>query len=633
MRPVVMHGTTAPAGPQPSSVPPYLPLSEAVRLLVEPGLHLHFASTPSRSNAAIRAVARAFRGKDPGFTLSTSGFHSTAHLLGVLGLGRRYLACFFGDNYPGPRPNPLYARLAARGASIEHWSLLTYVTALRAGALGQEWGVTRSLGGTTLGAELAAAGQFMEIPDPANPGTSIGLVRALRPDVTFVHAAVADEHGNVCLSAPRGEGLWSALGAKAGVVVTVERFVHGDLARLHPDLVLLPRHRIRAICVEPFGAHPQPHYAIPALDTRIYRDDFDHYGRWAELAAEPPSARREREIDALIGHPDEPPDDGADSYRGRVGPLRLAMLSSTVKLTPDPPPPAPVQALPARRGDSAIDRLVIAAARHIAARARAAGHRTLLAGIGQGFLASRLARQTLAAAGHEVAVLVETGLYDLDCGPGTSPFLLAWDNVARARGLSDIDTVLGALACGAGADCLGVLGAAQVDVHGNLNSTRAGGQELVGSGGASDVAAAAAEVIVVMRSGPGRLVDAVDYVTSPGLRVSAVVTDEAVLVRAGAGAPWRVAVLLATPGQRAADALAALQRSCPWPLEPVGALEPLLAEPPTDAELELLQLLDPDGGAGRPRRDAAAPSRSPSPSSTHPPVAATEKERVHARAK
>src|SRR3954447_2327025 len=115
-----------------------LPLARAVRLHVEPGMHLHFASTPSRSNAAVREVARAFLDRRPGFVLSSTGFHSSAHTLALLGLGRRYLSCFFGDNYPTPRPNALYRTLAKEDA-LEHWSLLTYVLALRAAALGHPY--------------------------------------------------------------------------------------------------------------------------------------------------------------------------------------------------------------------------------------------------------------------------------------------------------------------------------------------------------------------------------------------------------------------------------------------------------------------------------------------------------------
>src|SRR5947208_9373201 len=114
-------------------------LEEAVASLVRPGMHLNFASMPSRPNAAIREIARQWRGRDPQFELSATGFHSAAHILGALRLGRRYIAAFFGDNYPIPRPNSLWGQVLAEGADIELWSLWSYVSALRAGALGQRW--------------------------------------------------------------------------------------------------------------------------------------------------------------------------------------------------------------------------------------------------------------------------------------------------------------------------------------------------------------------------------------------------------------------------------------------------------------------------------------------------------------
>ena len=48
-------------------------LEQAIRKFVTPGMHLHFGSTPSRSNAAVRELARAFAGRKPGFTISATG--------------------------------------------------------------------------------------------------------------------------------------------------------------------------------------------------------------------------------------------------------------------------------------------------------------------------------------------------------------------------------------------------------------------------------------------------------------------------------------------------------------------------------------------------------------------------------
>jgi 3-oxoacid CoA-transferase subunit A len=176
-----------------------LPLSEAIRRFVEPGMHLCFASTPSRSNAAIRELARSFRGRNPAFTLSATGFHSLAHLLGALRLGRRYIGCFFGDNYPTPRSNRLYAQLLKEGYELEHWSLWSYVSALAAGAFGHPYAITRSLAGTALGQALAERGQLVERPDPADSRRRIARVQARSPDLTFFHAPLGDAPGNVAV--------------------------------------------------------------------------------------------------------------------------------------------------------------------------------------------------------------------------------------------------------------------------------------------------------------------------------------------------------------------------------------------------------------------------------------------------
>ncbi|HEX8106541.1 MAG TPA: hypothetical protein VF516_02385, partial [Kofleriaceae bacterium] len=136
--------------------------------------------------------------------------------------------------------------------------------------------------------------------------------------------------------------------------------------------------------------------------------------------------------------------------------------------------------------------------------------------------------------------------------------------------------------------------------RGNLNTTRLAGELLVGSGGACDVAASVEEVVVLTRLSPGRLVDAVDYVTSPGHAVGSVVTERGVLTRpvprggGGRGETWTIASLHAgEPGQIVERGVAALVRDCPWPL--VSAVDLGFAAPITADEARLLDTLDPAG--------------------------------------
>ena len=69
---------------------------------------------------------------------------------------------------------------------------------------------------------------------------------------------------------------------------------------------------------------------------------------------------------------------------------------------------------------------------------------------------------------------------------------------------------------------VGLLSAAQIDVNGNLNSskltTKSGKTiSLPGSGGAHDISVLANKVVVVMPSDPRRFVNNVDFITSPNM--------------------------------------------------------------------------------------------------------------------
>jgi acyl CoA:acetate/3-ketoacid CoA transferase alpha subunit/acyl CoA:acetate/3-ketoacid CoA transferase beta subunit len=518
-------------------VTPLMALDEAIAGIVEPGMHLHFASTPSRSNAAIREIARLFAGTDPRFMLSTSGFHSMAHLLGILRLGRRYISCFFGDNYPTPRPNALYADLEKDRRAIEHWSLGSYTAALRAGAAGDRWAIVRSLAGTSLAAEMARRGQWQEIAEPSS-GNRIGLVAAMRPDVCFVHAAAADDRGHVLCSPPSGEGFHAAHAARAGVIATVDEIVPRAITARLSGLIAIAPHRIRAVCVEPWGAHPQPLYSMAGLRLPSYRDDVEHYVRWRRMATDP------QLFADFATHVLAAPD-GGGAYRRWAGGERLESLRAG-RIAP------PAAADPGV--DDGDTGLVVAAARHVVHRVRDRGYPIVLAGIGQSFLAARVARRLLSPGNATLRVVVETGLYDVG-GDAADPFLLSWTNISRAGRLSSVDDALLALACGGGEDCLAIVGAAEVDPTGAINSARIGGRTVVGSGGAADLVACAAEAIVVVRAEPGRVVPRVSWVMGNGRRVRAIVTDRGTLCRTSESAPWRLVAF--APGEtRPDDALA-----------------------------------------------------------------------------
>ena len=138
---------------------------------------------------------------------------------------------------------------------------------------------------------------------------------------------------------------------------------------------------------------------------------------------------------------------------------------------------------------------------------------------------------------------------------------------------------------------VGFLGGAQVDRHGNINTTVIGPYErpkvrLPGSGGAAEIAIHAQRILIVSKLSPRAFPERVDFVTSPGQRVRRVITDKGVLEPDGAGGELVLTALY--PGVEAADVKAGVG----WTLRSRPSLARL--DPPTRVELQLLrEVLDP----------------------------------------
>ena len=92
-------------------------------------------------------------------------------------------------------------------------------------------------------------------------------------------------------------------------------------------------------------------------------------------------------------------------------------------------------------------------------------------------------------------------------------------NIAGALWCTDMFNVMSLLA--QGAVQLGFIGGAQVDRYGNLNTSYIGdyhapATKLPGSGGAADIASLSQRHVIMMEHERRRLVERVDYITSPG---------------------------------------------------------------------------------------------------------------------
>jgi glutaconate CoA-transferase subunit B len=134
---------------------------------------------------------------------------------------------------------------------------------------------------------------------------------------------------------------------------------------------------------------------------------------------------------------------------------------------------------------------------------------------------------------------------------------------------------------------VGFLGAAQIDRHGNLNSTVIGDYDrptvrLPGAGGAPEIATNARDVFVLLRQSRRSFVERVDFVTSVGTRVRVVVTDLGVLEPDADG---ELTLTQLHPGVTVEQARAATG----WGLK--TAEPPHRTEPPTAGELAALREL------------------------------------------
>jgi acyl CoA:acetate/3-ketoacid CoA transferase beta subunit len=399
------------------------------------------------------------------------------------------------------------------------------------------------------------------------------LLAPLVPDVALLHAPVADPQGNVALHPPLLEGVWGALAARRGAIVTVERVV--DDLRPWSHLVRLPAHRVLAVVEAPMGAHPGGLYTGD-LPVDGYGEDYDF---WIEARA----ATRSEGYDDWIRHwvLDV---ETQEQWLERLGAQRVAALRA--KARPDswrddedryvPDLEAPV---------NAWERAAVWAARYLADRIEQTGAHAVLAGAGVANLAAWLSVRKARERGCDVQLTAEIGLWGYDATPA-DPFVLNHRNFPTATMLSDAQTVLGALVGGAGTKTIGCLGGAQIDRFGNVNSTWIPPEPfLVGSGGGNDVASTALENVVVATLTPQRTPERCGYVTSPGRTVRALVTD------LGTFEKHDGELVLAA---LAPDAdVGAVQAACGWEVRVVR--DPARLEPPAQDEVEALRRWDPRG--------------------------------------
>ncbi|MCC6042171.1 MAG: 3-oxoacid CoA-transferase [Candidatus Verstraetearchaeota archaeon] len=229
--------------------------------------------------------------------------------------------------------------------------------------------------------------------------------------------------------------------------------------------------------------------------------------------------------------------------------------------------------------------------------------KTVFTGTGMPILAALLAKLTHAP---NLVICYEAG----GMGPERPPTipLSVGDSMTTYKAImaASLDYVMTFIQAGYGE--FAFLGAAQIDMYGNINTTVIGPYEkpkvrLPGSGGANDFGSLCWRTIILMRQDRQRFVERVDYITTPGYLTGPGARERAGLPR-NTG-PWRVVTQLGVYGFDEQDkrmtllsvhpgvSIKDVQENSSFPIKIPERVE--VTPEPTDEELRVLRSLDPYG--------------------------------------
>jgi acyl CoA:acetate/3-ketoacid CoA transferase alpha subunit/acyl CoA:acetate/3-ketoacid CoA transferase beta subunit len=558
-----------------------LNLDEAVRRYVRPGMKLHLAAGIGGPSAAICEIIRQYCGKIPGFTLIQSTLSGHALNLVHCNLVKKLVCSVCADISASARPSKIIQRAyESKTVELENWSLYSLQQRLMAGAFGLPFMPTRSVLCSNIASDNVES--FKEMEDPFKSQGKTGIVKALNPDISFVHGCAGDLEGNIILNAPYGEDLWGPFASSQGVVATVEKIVPTDYIKKYAALVKIPGYIVNAVCVTPLGLHP---FSLPNPGI----SDFEPYEKDVDFLNDLHNASRGSDtLDAWIRewvmecvtH---------QGYLNKLGPDRIVTLKerskdwkSKVSSIPTPQPEL-------KNEFDSEEMVLIAVAREIVNSVRIYGHKMILGGAGSRGIAAWLAYYQLKAKGYGIELITGNGQIGYTPLPGES-ILSSEAGVRSSKMLTDTIMTQGVFVGGKSNRCLSLLGAGQIDKYGNINSTTTSkGQFLVGSGGAND-AMNAREVIVALDQSKDRFVERLPYVTGRGDAVSTVISTMGIFKKTSPQEElYLVACFPDSQSTSLTENVKKVQDQCGWALKLGSQVEEI--SKPRHEELDLLRWL------------------------------------------
>ena len=181
---------------------------------------------------------------------------------------------------------------------IEEHEHAGMAVAYAAGASHLPFGILRGYAGTDLTPHTTV--QFIDCPFT---GEKLAAVKAIRPDVTIIHAQKADTKGNVLLWGIVGAQKEAILAAERAIV-TVEEIV--EKLDAPPNSVILPTWVLNAVAVVKHGAFPSyTHGYYPRSNTFYQQWDGISKNRDTFLAWIDKHIMKTKDFDefrALLGH-------------------------------------------------------------------------------------------------------------------------------------------------------------------------------------------------------------------------------------------------------------------------------------------------------------------------------------------
>jgi acyl CoA:acetate/3-ketoacid CoA transferase alpha subunit/acyl CoA:acetate/3-ketoacid CoA transferase beta subunit len=550
-------------------------LEEAIRKLVSPSMALHLSCAGTIPYGMGYEIVRQFAGKKPRFTIIALGATSLVQLLCATDLVERLIVSYAGDVYPRPNVSAVFQRAFKSAVTIENWSIVSLISRLVGGAMGLEFFPTKSVAASSMEQENEET--FKVIDDPFGSGRKTGLVKALRPDLSIVHAWCADRSGNAILVPPLGDSNFALYASRGGVIVSAEKIVPTDYIRQHAAMAKVPGHLVKAVVELPFGAHPGAHFG---LYGEGYSEDLQFIINLRQTGKD--EATLKNWIDEWVlgvNHEKYLEKLGTDHLMSLIGLRNPDSWRTEIK--------SKLNRINFNEQCNNIERAIINGSHEVTNSVIEGGYKVILAGQGISNLSAWMATYALRDKGYPVNLLAEVGFFGYLPRP-SSPFIFNKSNVPTCTMLTDSFEALG-MTLGS-RESIGVLAAAQVDKEGNLNDTRVGDFFLVGSGGANDVGSNAKEIVVVVPHEPLRLVKEVSYITVPGERVSKLVTDEAVFEKVDG--ELELTKCLPSIGVPKEKIVEWLSKKTGWKIDKIDKLD-FMAEPSRE-EIQLLRLFDPD---------------------------------------